>query len=69
MENGTNGWGTHIGKFLKIVYEDGKSPQGSPHYATREGKLTSFNDTHLILLMDGLEKGFNKQKILRFEVQ
>ena len=70
MEEGTkgNGWQDHINKILKVVYEDGKSPSGSPHFATRTGKLISFNDTHIILVLNGVETGINKQKILRYEV-
>ena len=63
-----NGWENHLNKILRVVYEDGKSPQGSPHYSTRQGKLLYSNDTHVILNIDGKETGINKQKILRYEV-
>ncbi len=69
-ENGTeNGWLNQVGKFLKIVYEDGRNREGSPHYSTKEGKLIYVTDTHLILEQDvsGKEIGILKTKILRFE--
>jgi len=64
-----NGWSKYINSIIKIIYEDGKSPSGSPHFSTREGKLIAYSDSHIILLINGQERGFNKQKILRFEVR
>ena len=71
MDNGTNGnrWKAYFNKILKVIYEDGKSFQGSPHFATREGKLIGETDTHIIMIIDNVEKGINKQKILRFDIR
>lgn len=63
-----NGWARHLNERLKVVYEDGQRQNGRSHYSSREGQLISFNDSHIVLLINNCEVGISKSKILRYEV-
>lgn len=67
MEDGTNGWNRYVGKILRVVYEDGKLPNGNPHYSTKQGEVIDHTDSHLIMAAPK-EQGILKEKILRYEL-
>lgn len=63
-------WTEYIGKFAKLIYEDGVERDGSPHFSTKRGIIEKVTKTHIILKEEG-KKGFtgiNLFKVLRIEM-
>jgi len=63
-------WTEYIGRFCKLVYEDGIEDDGSPHYSTKKGKIEKVTKTHIILKEVGKRgvTAINLFKVLRIEI-
>ncbi|MHA1853761.1 MAG: hypothetical protein ACTSUF_09695 [Candidatus Heimdallarchaeaceae archaeon] len=57
------GWKEHIGKKLKVIFDDGQQ------VSFKIGILTGFNETHLFLRNEKRQtEGINIERVIRFEV-
>lgn len=61
------GWQQLLSRNLKVVFQDGMTSQGNPHYSHKTGVLTCLTEDHLFLNVSGRLEGVQISHILRFE--